>query len=90
MSTTEGPDKPFKYPQMFVGADLVLINKIDLLPHLDVTLEQIVGNVRAVAPAAELLPVSAIRGEGMAHWYGWLERLAPASGQPAESASDNR
>jgi hydrogenase nickel incorporation protein HypB len=90
MSTTEGPDKPFKYPQMFVGADLVLINKIDLLPHLDVTLEQIVGNVRAVAPAAELLPVSAIRGEGMAHWYGWLERLAPASGQPAESASDDR
>jgi hydrogenase nickel incorporation protein HypB len=61
---------------MFVGAHLVLINKVDLLPHLDVTLDQIVTNVRAVAPTAGLLPVSATRGEGMTHWYRWLERLA--------------
>ena len=75
VSTTEGPDKPLKYPQMFLGADLVLINKIDLLPHLDVTLEQIVTNVRAVAPAAELLPVSATSGEAVDRWYDWLGRL---------------
>ncbi|MCW0213074.1 MAG: hydrogenase nickel incorporation protein HypB [Pseudonocardia sp.] len=79
MSTTEGPDKPLKYPQMFLGADLVLVNKIDLLPHLDLRLEEIVENVRAVNPTADLLPLSAARGEGMTTWYGWLGRLTDAT-----------
>jgi len=75
MSTTEGPDKPIKYPQMFVGAHLILINKVDLLPYLDVTLEQITTSVRSVNPTAELIAVSATRGQGMAQWYRWLKEL---------------
>ena len=75
MSTTEGPDKPVKYPQMFIGADLILINKVDLLPYLDVTLEQLTRMLRRVNPQAEILAVSASRGGGMNHWYQWLEKL---------------
>ena len=75
MSTTEGPDKPLKYPHMFTDADLVLINKVDLLPYLDVSLEQITGSVRAVNPTAEIIGLSASQGQGMSDWYAWLRNL---------------
>lgn len=75
MSTTEGPDKPLKYPQMFSGADLVLINKVDLFPYLDVTLDQITGSVRSVNPTAKIIGLSATRGPGMPDWYAWLKNL---------------
>lgn len=72
-SVTEGEDKPLKYPHMFQAARLVLVNKIDLLPHLDVDLQRCLACAREVNPQAELLPVSVKTGEGLDGWYAWLE-----------------
>jgi hydrogenase nickel incorporation protein HypB len=73
-SVTEGEDKPFKYPVMFRAADLVVINKVDLLPHLDLDLDAFHRGVTAVNPDATVLDVSARTGEGVADWVGWIER----------------
>lgn len=78
VSTTEGPDKPLKYPQMFVGAALVLVTKIDLLPHLTVSLDEITDAIAAVNLRAPVLPVSSTRGDGMTAWYEWLAALPRA------------
>ena len=72
MSVTEGDDKPLKYPNMFRTADLVLLNKIDLLPYVDFDVDAFrvaVGNLR---PGTDVRPVSATKGEGMGAWYEWL------------------
>ncbi len=71
-SITEGEDKPLKYPVMFRSIELVLINKIDLLPYLDFDLDLFRGNVAQVNPAARMLDISARTGEGLAGWYRWL------------------
>ncbi len=76
LAVTEGEDKPLKYPVMFRRADLVLITKIDLLPHLDIDLEAIVDALARVMPAPLALPVSAKTGEGLEAWTAWLERAA--------------
>jgi hydrogenase nickel incorporation protein HypB len=74
LSVTEGEDKPLKYPVMFRAADLVLITKIDLLPHLHgVSLERIATNLERVMPTPLFLPVSAQAGHGLAAWLTWLE-----------------
>ena len=72
VSVTEGEDKPLKYPDMFAVADLVLVNKIDLLPHLDFDLAQLEANVQRVRRGVPVLRVSAKTGEGFAAWLGWL------------------
>jgi len=72
MSVTEGQDKPLKYPHMFSTADLVLLNKIDLLPYVDFDVEQFSAAVRAVRPQATICAVSATTGNGMDNWYAWL------------------
>lgn len=77
-SVTEGDDKPLKYPVMFRAVDVVLLNKIDLVPYLDVDIDAYVARVRDVNPAAEILPVSARTGAGMAEWFGWLRRFMAA------------
>jgi hydrogenase nickel incorporation protein HypB len=77
MSVPEGDDKPAKYPHMFRTADLVLINKVDLLPYVTFDLARCTERIRRLAPRAEVLPISATRGDGLAGWYGWLERRAP-------------
>lgn len=74
-SVTEGEDKPLKYPVMFRSVDLVLLNKIDLVPHLDVDIDRYIAHVREVNPSAEVLPVSARTGMGMNSWYDWLRRF---------------
>ncbi len=74
ISVTEGADKPLKYPHMFRTADLVLINKIDLLPYVDFDVERCAGYVRRARPDAEILEVSATRGDGLETWYDWLRR----------------
>lgn len=71
-SVTEGEDKPVKYPHMFRAANLVILNKVDLLPHLDFDMARAVANLRAVNPAIDALPVSARSGEGMPEWCAWL------------------
>jgi hydrogenase nickel incorporation protein HypB len=75
-SVTEGEDKPLKYPVMFRSVDVVLLNKIDLVPHLDVDVDTYVAHVREVNAAATILPVSARTGAGMGAWFGWLRRFA--------------
>jgi hydrogenase nickel incorporation protein HypB len=75
-SVTEGEDKPLKYPVMFRSVDVVLLNKIDLVPHLDVDVETYVARVRDVNPGATILPVSARTGQGMSGWFDWVRRFA--------------
>jgi hydrogenase nickel incorporation protein HypB len=72
-SVTEGEDKPLKYPNMFAASDLVLINKIDLLPHLDFDLGLAIANARKVNPAIKALKVSARTGEGFLAWIAWID-----------------
>ena len=71
-AVTEGEDKPLKYPVMFRSVDVVLLNKIDLVPHLDADVDVYIDRVRQVNPTALVLPVSARTGEGMAAWFDWL------------------
>jgi hydrogenase nickel incorporation protein HypB len=75
-SVTEGEDKPLKYPVMFRSVDVVLLNKIDLVPHLDADVDTYIAHVRQVNADATILPVSARTGAGMAAWFGWLRRFA--------------
>ena len=71
-SVTEGEDKPLKYPHMFSTADVLLLSKVDLLPHLRVNLALMVDNALQVNPRLKIFPVSAYTGEGLDAWYGWL------------------
>jgi hydrogenase nickel incorporation protein HypB len=71
-SVTEGEDKPLKYPHMFSSADVVLLSKTDLLPHLRIDLQRMMDNALAVNPRLKIIPVSAYTGEGLDDWYGWL------------------
>jgi hydrogenase nickel incorporation protein HypB len=71
-SVTEGEDKPLKYPHMFSSADVLLLSKTDLLPHLRVDLKLMRENALAVNPRLKIFPVSAYTGEGLDAWYGWL------------------
>ena len=75
-SVTEGEDKPLKYPDMFAAADLMLLNKSDLLPHLDFDVAACIANALRVNPRLQPLVVSARRGEGMAAFYAWIEASA--------------
>jgi hydrogenase nickel incorporation protein HypB len=72
MSVTEGADKPLKYPHMFQAADVVVLNKTDLLPFVDFDLERFEDSVTKVNRKASVLHVSATHGDGLADWYGWL------------------
>jgi hydrogenase nickel incorporation protein HypB len=75
-SVTEGEDKPLKYPVMFRSVDVVLLNKIDLVPHLDADVDTYIAHVRQVNPTAVILPVSARTGEGMAAWFEWIRKFS--------------
>ena len=72
LSVTEGEDKPLKYPNMFAAADLLLLNKIDLLPHLDFDMGQCLECARRINPDLVVLQLSARTGEGVADWLDWL------------------
>ena len=73
LSTTEGEDKPAKYPDMFAAADLMLLNKSDLLPHLDFDVGACIAEALRVNPRLQVLVVSARTGEGLASFYAWIE-----------------
>ncbi|MES2957631.1 MAG: hydrogenase nickel incorporation protein HypB [Pseudomonadota bacterium] len=81
LSVTEGEDKPIKYPHMFRAAGLMLLNKIDLLPHLRFDVERCIAYARTVNPDIEVLHVSAETGEGMPAWYDWLRTHAITSAE---------
>ncbi len=74
LSVTEGDDKPLKYPDMFRAADLVVLNKIDLLPHVDFDVAAAIDYARRVRPGVDVITLSARTGEGFADWLAWLER----------------
>ena len=73
LSVTEGEDKPLKYPDMFHAADLMILNKTDLLPYLDFDVERCIDYARQVNPDIQVLQLSARSGEGMDGWVEWLE-----------------
>ena len=81
-SVTEGADKPAKYPNMFRQADLVLLNKTDLLPYVDFDVRAHSADLRRVSPASLMLQVSAATGEGLSAWYDWLWRRTPPPADP--------
>jgi hydrogenase nickel incorporation protein HypB len=72
MSVTEGDDKPLKYPHMFRAADLMIVNKVDLAPHVPFDIDACIANARRIKPGLESLQVSALRGDGLDAWYDWL------------------
>lgn len=88
LSVTEGEDKPLKYPDMFHAADIMLLNKIDLLPYLDFDVEKCIKFARQVNPSIQVLKVSATSGEGMDDWYQWIKvsRQIRQIGQPSTEA----
>ncbi len=72
LSVTEGEDKPLKYPDMFAASDLMLLNKVDLLPYLDFDVNAAIANAQRINPGIRVLQVSARTGEGMEGWYTFL------------------
>ena len=85
LSVTEGEDKPLKYPDMFFAADLMILNKIDLLPYLNFDVEKCMAYARRVNPGIKIIQVSATTGEGMDTWYQWIKathQLATIGYQP--------
>lgn len=87
LSVTEGEDKPLKYPDMFAAAELMVLNKIDLLPHLQFDVQRCIDGARRVNPALEVIQLSATTGEGMSAWLDWLmKRAAPEAAAIDEQA----
>jgi hydrogenase nickel incorporation protein HypB len=91
ISTTEGEDKPLKYPDMVAASDLMLVNKVDLLPHLEFDVDRCIEYARRVNPEIQTLLVSATTGEGLPAWLDWVragrERTLARSNPSLRSAS---
>ena len=75
MSVTEGDDKPAKYPFMFHSADICILNKMDLLPHVDFSIDQVVHDLSHVKPGIEVIYTSVKDGMGIAQWIEWIRNL---------------
>lgn len=85
LSVTEGEDKPLKYPDMFAASQLMILNKIDLLPHVKFDVARCMELARRVNPAIEIIQLSATTGEGMGDWLHWLDHaLGHGHHHPAE------
>ena len=80
LSVTEGDDKPLKYPDMFLAADLVIINKMDLLPHVDFDVGVAIDYARRIRPEVEVMLVSTRTGEGFDAWLAWLQQGVAEAG----------
>jgi hydrogenase nickel incorporation protein HypB len=72
LSVTEGEDKPLKYPNMFHAASMMLLNKVDLLPHVSFSSDLAISYARQVNPALRVIQLSATNGEGFEQWLDWL------------------
>lgn len=89
LSVTEGEDKPLKYPDMFAASQLMILNKIDLLPHVKFDVARCIELARRVNPAIEIIQLSATTGEGMGDWLHWLDHaLGHGHHHPAESDAE--
>jgi len=88
LSVTEGEDKPIKYPDMFAAADLMLLNKCDLLPYLDFDVEKAIELAHRVQPKLKVIRTSATSGEGMEQWLAWILRGAATMRKPTAHAAD--
>lgn len=86
LSVTEGDDKPLKYPDIFAAADMMVVTKVDLLPHVDFSIERCVAFARRIRPAIEVVQVSAKTGEGLDAWYQWIAQCRQDTLQPAGKA----
>ena len=75
LSLTEGDDKPLKYPLMFRKSAALLLNKVDLLPHIDVDMDKIHRHVTSLNPEIKIFPISCRTGKGCSNWTTWLEGL---------------
>jgi len=75
LSVPEGDDKPYKYPSMFIGADVVIINKIDLLPYLDFNVTVFTQAVSGLNPKVKIFQVSCKTGQGLEGWFSWLQDM---------------
>ncbi|MCW8419294.1 hydrogenase nickel incorporation protein HypB [Fluoribacter dumoffii] len=83
LSVAEGENKPLKYPDMFRCADLLLITKMDLLPYVNFNLDKCIEYARQIKPTIEILTLSAMSGDGLLNWYGWLrQKLLDTRGNP--------
>ena len=74
LSVTEGEDKPLKYPHMFAASNLMILNKVDLLPYLKFDVEQCIANAKRVNPNIEVIQLSATTEQGLSEWLNWLEQ----------------
>jgi len=79
LSVTEGEDKPVKYPHMFRAADVMIINKIDLLPYVDFNIDRCIEYARSVNPDINVFQLSATDGNGLKNWYSWLSEMVQTS-----------
>ena len=79
LSVAEGEEKPLKYPSMFIRSELLILNKIDLLPYVPFDLAKARQNAQKVHPGIEMLEVSCVTGEGLPQWQGWLEKRLSSS-----------
>ncbi len=86
VSVTEGEDKPLKYPHMFRAADLVVLTKADLIPHLTFDVDHFARHLLRVNPAAELLVTSCVSGEGLDQWFSWLRSELASVSTPDSTA----
>ena len=75
LSVPEGDDKPTKYPGTFAKADVILINKVDLIDYIDFDLEKVLSEIDRLNPSADVFQISATRGDGLDEWYGWLKSM---------------
>lgn len=85
LSVTEGEDKPLKYPDMFAAADVMILNKVDLLPYVAFDVDQCVDYARRVNANIEILQLSATQGLGLEGWYGWIDAQRQALAQAKEA-----
>jgi hydrogenase nickel incorporation protein HypB len=86
LSVTEGEDKPLKYPHIFRASSLMILNKVDLLPHVSFDVSRCLEYARRVNPAIRILQLSATRGDGLDSWYSWIQAAFGASRAPREAA----
>jgi len=84
LSVTEGEDKPLKYPDMFAASKLMVLNKIDLLPHVNFDLARCKEFARRVNPGIEILELSATTGQGMQAWLDWLLAKPASAAAPVD------